>query len=308
VIDPRTVPSAAASNAQLADWLELYALRSADQNSSIQDLARALTREGTVEAILDDESRHSTKYDEIALSRAEAAFAEIEDRSRSCGATYPFDVETSTIQLRKRERLTPYIFLLMLSTTVHEKSPRPNDRVKLFEELCAEAAQHYFGASGTDAVVFGWPRHVGIRQFAGAVDGLCDRLGEGRRHKKRPTLRDKKDAALDIVIWRDFSDRRPGKLIAFGQCATGRYWRDKLTHLQPKAFWDTWITEPAAYPPLQLFFTPFRVEDDSWFEDSRRAGILFDRCRIASHLPLVSEPTGRAVREWIAEALEKVAA
>lgn len=307
MIDPRIVPAAAAPNTQLADWLELYALRSADGNSSIQDLNRALTREGSIEGLVEEGTRRS-KYDEMTLERAEAAFGEIEDRSRACGDTYPFEVQANLIQLRPEGRFSVYIFLLMLSTTIHEKAPRPKDRVKLFEELSAEAARRYFGEAETNSVVFGWPRQLGVPQFAAAVDALCSSLGEGLRHRKRPTIKDKKDAALDVVIWRSFRDQRPGKLIAFGQCATGRNWRDKLTHLQSGAFWDTWMAEPAAYPPLTLFFTPFRVDAEHWFEDSRRAGILFDRCRIASQLPSLSEPLCRTMRDWLAEIFEEVAA
>jgi hypothetical protein len=291
-----------ASAVDLADWLEIYALRSADRNSSIQDLARAINRDGTVEDRASDVRR--AKYDELALASAESAFEEVEDRSRACGGEYPFAVHDDYIQLRASGEASPYMFLLLLSTTFHERGVKREAavRVKMFEEICADAGRSYFGGADASSRVFGFPRRTGNRNFSEALDAFCVDFGEGAGHKGRPTLADKKDAALDVIVWRTFPDRRAGKLIAFGQCATGRNWRSKLTELQPDAFWDTWIRERPAHPPLRLFFTPYRLDEGSWFEDSRKAGLFFDRCRIVAHLQRRNAPAHKAATEWVRSA------
>jgi len=38
---------------------------------------------------------------------------------------------------------------------------------------------------------------------------------------------------------------------------------------------------PVSPSPIKSFFTPYRVERDKWEFYARKAGILFDRCRIA---------------------------
>ena len=45
--------------------------------------------------------------------------------------------------------------------------------------------------------------------------------------------------------------------MVFGQCATGRNWRDKLTDdLQPGDFCKRWFREQPAFTPSSAFFVP----------------------------------------------------
>jgi len=71
------------------------------------------------------------------------------------------------------------------------------------------------------------------------------------------------------------------KLLLFGQCAGGQDWKDKLREMDPRAFWDNWILDPAASPLLRSFYVPHRIDVDDWDDYARNSGILFDRCRIA---------------------------
>jgi len=97
-----------------------------------------------------------------------------------------------------------------------------------------------------------------------------------------------------------------GKLIGFGQCATGHNWRTKLSELQTPAFWKKWITEPAAVDPVRMFFVPFRVEAIKWDDASIDGGILFDRCRIASLAANLDDALRRSCRRWTRHVLKGI--
>src|SRR5262249_49084487 len=127
----------------------------------------------------------------------------------------------------------------------------------------------------------------------------CTQVGEGQGCRvDRPSVRDQKDAKLDLIVWRPFSDARPGKLMGFGQCATGQDWMDKLTHLQPQAFCGMWLLDTPAVPPVRLFFVPFRIEKHRWLEASMQGGVIFDRCRIAAHARRLGSDLLRECSAW----------
>ena len=112
-------------------------------------------------------------------------------------------------------------------------------------------------------------------------------------------------AKLDLTVWRPFLDRRPGKLIGFGQCATGNDWTDKLTHLQPDAFCSMWMLDYPAVAPIRLFFVPFRIEQRRWLDVARQGGIVFDRCRIANHADGIHKDLRRELSQWTIHVLRK---
>src|SRR5262249_2280393 len=158
------------------------------------------------------------------------------------------------------------------------------DGSSLFEEVCAAAGAAYLGGrrAGARSLVFGAPRRSTPAGFRAAVDHLCAELGGGGGCRPPARLRPQRDSRLDVVVWRTFPDGRSGKVIAFGQCATGRGWPDKLEELQPRAFTALWLREPLGIEPLRLFFVPFRVDAERWEEASLRWGVLFDLRPIAA--------------------------
>jgi hypothetical protein len=291
VFNPNIPPAASDSPEELADWLEYSALLAADRDASIWDLARILNRSGSADGFEDPED---TEYvdagnDDASYQIAERAFGAIEERLRSFGdscASYPFELGDSFIRLRQGGAEAVYTFLLLLSAKMAQAPPH-KDAIRLFEDLAAAAAANYFGAPqpGVGSAVFGFPRRMLARQFPKALDELCRQMGEGVGHVDRPRTKAQKDAKLDVVAWRHFADGRLGKLIAFGQCATGANWRGKLTELQPKNFVRLWMRESPVVEPLRMFFTPERVGESLWLETTVNGGILFDRCRIAALAP-----------------------
>lgn len=293
-----------------ADWVELYAMMDTDGSASLADIQGALTVSGTADAIneeddfgppLDDADRYE--------AAAEAAFVEIDDRSVSCDCDdsgYPFNVDSGCLTPVSGSDKSVYVFLLLLSRYGHTTRIDGDDGAKLFEEVCAQAAVEYLGGPHchVGSFVFGFPRRTAPKGFASAVNSLCDHLNEGGGNKQRPRTKDQKDAKLDVVAWRAFADRRIGKLIAFGQCATGANWPDKIHELGAPAGWcKLWMSEAFSVDPLKMFFVPYRVPSDRWLETCVGGGILFDRCRIVQHSSLVADALRHRIAAWSAKAM-----
>lgn len=298
------VPLATAHAVEHADWLEVAALSAADRNSSIQDLASALRRTGSGEEIEDVQSDEDApmgdRGGETLEPVVDAAFAEVEDRAKACGGTYPFALDDSAIQGSRRTRNAVYAFLLLVSKFGKDAGPPGLNVPQLFEEIAEVAIKNCLGGerNGIQTYQFGFPRRVKPGGFRDALDDLCETLGEGSRSKDRPTSEDQKDAALDLVAWRAFPDGRSGKIMAWGQCATGEDWREKLTDLQPHSWASSWMAEMPTVLPLRAFFVPHRVRRDRWDVAAIHGGVLFDRCRIAALASRLPKELGERCRSF----------
>ncbi len=256
----------------LADWLELTALHAADQDASIGDLQRELDRlnHGNRESLLGN------------------VLTEFDRRERATGqAAYPFERGATSIRLKSKPSNFPaYFFCLALSYhgwTIR-KGVKENPWL-LFEELSFFSAKNYLGG---EAILFGTSSRKGTKakkKFRAGVEALVKALGEGQCFTSEKTF-SSKDSKLDLVAWKPFPDKRASQIIVFGQCAAGANWRDKLTELDPEAFWDQWMTggKGKVSSPLRSVFMPHRVFDaDEWEDRARWARLLFDRCRVVTH-------------------------
>ena len=284
-----------------ANWVELLALQAGDSNSSLQDLATVLRRTGSADAIVEEEIPSNRVEQELAAAEsvAESAFAEVANREEACGPTYPFEVGDGFIQAKDSAPSTIYTFLLLLSWFGKDAGPKTHGPEKLFEEVCLYAGSKYFGGEPlVKSYLFGFPRRRTARQFKPALNELCEGLGEGRGARQSPRTKDQKDAHLDVVIWKDFDDRRQAKLIGFGQCATGRHWRDKISDLRPREWCDLWMLEQPRVKPIPMFFVPHRVSLELWPEVSVYGGLIFDRCRVSACCQGIDETLGTRCQDW----------
>ncbi len=314
MIQTDSVPEPTAPPEHHADFLERSTLRSVKKSVSVQEFIRDLGIGNADETVGDSsEDDDSENVEEAAEDIAQTAFDELDERRRNFGthfAHYPFEVTGNTITLKAKGEEHLYTFLSLLSWFGKDAGPKGADGEKIFEDVCAKAAEVYLGGPGgrVQSFVFGFPRRVQPKGFADALDKLCKTLGEGGgHHKGRPKLPDQKDGKLDIVTWVEFLDSRQGKIITFGQCATGRNWEEKISELPAPDRWcGHWMADTPTVLPLRSFFVPHRIERDSWSHGCTFGGILFDRCRIAS---LASE-TGDNLRQqwidWSAHVLNKI--
>lgn len=262
------LPSRSADKVRLADWLELLALRAADRNASIGDLEGALRRATIF---------HRNTNNSIENKCAEVIF-ELHQRAKAAARAYPFEIDGTLLRLRDDpENFIAYVFCLCLSYFGWEnKKGRKLFPDRLFEELSCTAAKNF---TGGDGVKFGFPRRELPKGFAQAADRICQLIGECTGFNQQPQ-KSVKDYGLDVVAWRNWPDGSSSKIILFGQCATG-LGKNKEVELQPEVFCGNWLLDQPVSPLIKAFFTPHRPESNEWANLGRRAGIIFDRCRIA---------------------------
>jgi hypothetical protein len=183
------------------------------------------------------------------------------------------------------------------------------DATLLFEHLCVAIGKNFWGGphTGVRGLNFGTGRLVDNLQddddfdrgrFSSAVNDLCEQLKEGIEFdsdkNSRVTARDGK---LDVVIWREFSDHRAGRLVGFGQCKTGTHWETDLSKLQPRDFIDKWMRRAPAVLPVRLYFIADRVTN-RWYDRTKDGGIIFDRCRLMEYSSPMAKTLLDDVAKW----------
>ena len=280
--------------------MEFQALLACDGGVSAAELTTALKISGCVDSLgangpSSDEAPDCCNS-EAGEAVADRAFEELTRRNDLyTPSVYPFELSGDHLMPRTQVDDSIYLFLRFLSDgqVLMGLSPDLVRRArKLFESLSALALLNYLGgkANSADAVVFGFPREERLpKTFKDALNELCVLAGEHPKHSSEicrndaPKLATAKDDGLDVVVWRDFSDHRRGKLLVFGQCATGDDWQEKLCDMPSASKWcETWLNSPPFVDPVRSFFVPVVISDESWEYASRRAGILFDCTRIAT--------------------------
>ena len=234
---------------------------------------------------------------------------ELERRQEACQDDYPFliGIGGNTLSKRQESYSNKHIIYkyLLLATRLNMNTDRIHanfDGTQLLEYLSSLVAQEYFG-DGAKSLVFGTASDAS--NFPQKVDDLCERLGEGGGFQSIRSRRTRtKDGRLDVVAWKPFADNLPGKLIGFGQCKTGTNYKDTLTQLQPGAFREKWLNSALIVPPIRMFFIsealPF--SEDSRFDISVDAGLIFDRCRIIDFCRNVDPELLAKVEVWTSAA------
>ena len=257
----------------LADWMELTALNSADQDASIGDVQRELDRlnHGDRESLM---GNVMTEFDRRVIATGAVA--------------YPFERESTSIRVKSEPNKYPaYFFCLALSYYGWKIRKRaPENPWLLFEELSFFSARSFLG----NAVLFGTSSRAGTKTannaFKQKIENLTKVLGEGQPFTSKKTF-STQDSKLDVIAWRGFQDKRASQIIILGHCKTGPKWHLQLTELDPDAFWDQWMSGGGRGKVSRLLrsvFIPHRVFDqDEWELRATWARLLFDRCRVVNH-------------------------
>ena len=294
-------PSARSPEHELADYAELVCWKHNSASTTVlsADLGR-LDENDYYDGVPEEE-----ETDQVVT----VAYGEIERRREACRDGYPFVIGERGYTLRAEQdagnnKHIIYRYLL-LATRLNMRDNRVHadiDGSLLLEELAADVAREYLGARA-ESVVFGTA--AGTADFPGRIDALCKQMEEGigfvNRDQAQPSERDGK---LDVVAWKHFADRLPGKLIAFGQCKTGTNYKDTLTQLQPDSFCKKWLHSSPALTPVRMFFVAEAVSRLHWYSTSSDAGLLFDRCRIVDFCDDISGDVLERVTAWTEAAAE----
>jgi len=259
-----------------ADWMELAALISPERRCSIATVERNLKRLSAYDAktTIQQNANVETACGEI--------LGEVRRRALAAATAYPFIVDSAGILVAGNvEDYAPYVFCLCLSW-FGWKQRRGNKTFppRMFEDLSKYAAQAFIGGR---ALRFGAPRTELPIAFKEALTHLAVAIGEGQARNLEGRVH-AQDDRLDLVAWRDFPDGAEGKLILVGQCASGSNWESKKRELDEVAFFQDWFSDqpPSLRGGMRIaLFVPHRIAKKKWIPATRRAGIIFDRCRIA---------------------------
>jgi hypothetical protein len=130
------------------------------------------------------------------------------------------------------------------------------------------------------------------------LDELALALGETRSRELKVKPGRDKDMGLDVVAWKHFPDQRRGKVVVFGQCATGENWREKLgepdlTHWRRYIAWHV--------QPLRVLAVPWTIESDDWDWIEGHGLLTLDRIRASAALTPWAGPA--ELTQWCRERL-----
>jgi hypothetical protein len=305
-------PTYNSTRSELVDWLELVALTSPRHHAVEADVIglRELNT-GTEDEVSADATNDEAILETEQEIQLQSLANEIAHRKDILGGAYPFDSGTngtllifdSTTELTHGQWV--YLFCLLSSAITNgymqpiESLTELAQKVPILFQACAcvSAAGFLSGAVSS----FGFPRATGER-FILALKSTVTRLGEGRV-SDNPQVPDTlaaaiKDGGIDVIAWKEFPDKMPGKIYLVGQCASGKHWRDKSVVEYLNQFHGAWFAPPPPSQPIPAMFIPFAFHQDQQenaaqrFEenthlrlqyDTTRFGIIHDRFRVAHY-------------------------
>lgn len=333
MISELIAPSPRRSFSISADWLELLALIRGSNTATIADLTHT-------HDLLDDNALGSENetgiendpdiVDEQLEKSLNAVAEELGHRQASLGDLYPFKVEfderrfivTALPDVDDMNKIGRDIYRSCLLISCIRSRLFDPGRVgvigdphvgRVFQIAATLAAAGY--VSG-DAYWFGAPRPDKM-PLLDALAGLASAIGVGQARREPPEgeTRYAQDAGVDVVAWRDHSDRLPAKIILYGQCASGMNWEGKpvagkVTRLQRyfseqlSNFWT-----PALFTPFPLYMDKEQAHG-LWTSSAQRGfycsleremGVIIDRIRVVHWSVRCLESPGPSVRPALDE-------
>ncbi|MGD0540471.1 MAG: hypothetical protein ABSB33_03025 [Tepidisphaeraceae bacterium] len=252
-------------------------------------------------------------------SAASDVSAEIYRRRKLMGNSYPFDLDRSTLRYRGSATL---VYEFCLATACAPRITEGNF-VRLprnFERIVAIIVGLYLG---TDAVHrIGDPTDDDDppghpRTFVDRMKYLRDRSAENAEEwLVEPEFgfdaegKNAKDMGLDIVVWKDFPDRRVGRATMIGQCACGK--NDitsdaKMRENLPERY-ATSLRRMTWSPPFRFYAVPFHLPNDARFKKMHSTGgLALDRARLSMIAEVVAnQGKFQPLRQTIVELIRLV--
>jgi hypothetical protein len=231
---------------------------------------------------------------------AREVFEECIERAALLGPAYPFDIDGATLSPTDRVLESSYLFCLALNSF---KNIPTTIRGPEFEGLVTIAAEKYFRGKG---IRIGAPWKTGVitdyKVLLQMVSDLIPDIGPPTQ-EKAPFGG---DAGWDIVVVNNFADKSFSRIIALGNCATGRTdWLSKGMETQPAFFWDFFTKPPTNFNAcLSFLAVPFLMTDDEKKRKTAATCITLDRIRICEHAPSASVEAMRWVEDNRTQALD----
>lgn len=229
-------------------------------------------------------------------SRAEAIAQNVMDefqcRRILLPDAYPFSCDGYKIQVDHAEPdRTTYLFCLALSQ-LPAADIENDQRSVQFETIVMGAAKKFFGGS---ALRIGAPWHSEETPDYGALLDKVIELIPNLGVKLRVAAPGGGDAGWDVLIVKSFRDDLYPRLIALGNCATGRYdWKRKGMEVQPGLFWS-YFNHDHRSVFLTFFAVPFPMDEDARLRKLSASNLTLDRFRICEYAPTATEE----IAQWL---------
>jgi len=249
-----------------------------------------------------DENFNRRRIDEIAdkhwgadTVQVSYAFDVLDSRFQVLGDKYPFRVTRSFIV--KNGESSMYEALLSIT--------RPNffypsddvggaDTTKSFETLVEFCLSDFYGED-TRTVNFGWPSQIGRpKEFSPAIAWLAVRIGIPVGNAYRQPRR--KDGGVDVVVWRTFSDGRPGVPLMLVQATVQADIAAKARDVD-RRLWSGWLATDVE--PLVALAVPGSLNNTEVWNEISRNSLLLDRIRLTSMAPRIDDTVADEVNSII---------
>ena len=211
---------------------------------------------------------------------------EIQLRQRILGVSYPFVCDGHTVRLNGDDPTgATYIFCLGLSL-LPAKLIEQDQRCIQFETIAMKAASGFFGGA---PLRIGAPwKNENTPEYGVLLDrivALIPELGE----KIREAAPDGGDGGWDVLVVKNFADRKIPRFIALGNCATGlTNWKRKGKETEPDYIWTFFAHDPRSMV-VTFFAVPFIMDDDTRLRKTSPSNLTFDRFRICEYAPTSSQ-------------------
>ena len=287
----------------LCDWIEGSILFDETEDEfSVTDVVDILISE----EIYNDQ--------DFAKQRVVDAWAELTRRVEFVRPQMPFTVAYPDVKRISSWQKTPaHSFCVLLSLSqcyigwwdcVSGKDR--TEQGELFELVTQESLQEQF--SDWQVKRTGWSP-MNPTRFQESVNRTADWLGESARDDNRTLASSRrKDAGLDLLLYRPFPDHRGGFPVYLMQCASGRDWIKKIE--QPRiALWQKLID--FVVPPQKGLAIPFALSKEKFRDHCVLVeGLLLDRHRLlaaARHCgQWESSPLKDRIIKWAMPRVEKL--
>jgi hypothetical protein len=279
--------SNAAADVQL-DWLELRAFFDEFGKARLDELS------GGRRTLEEEQPEDIAEFDVADDAFRSEIETELENRKKSLGAAYPFDMTDDGEEIGftvPTDSENACFYLLCLIASHISKSPilttppagdiltRFRNRVYQVMGTLAVA-----GHAGGPAISLGFPRETkesildALRRAESWGIGLAPRDKPGRHANPQA-----KDGGIDVIGW-PFQDRPPPSAIWFGQLASGHNWLEKPANLEYRQFINDFFDDIGTGQHNFVTLIPFRVVDDLlWNQASNKHGHVCERCTTPKH-------------------------
>jgi hypothetical protein len=270
-----------------ADQVEVAALR-----AGVSQIDAGLLDE-RIAGVIDDElieRGNSWAERQAVLETLSGEIAEeLQRRSSLMQKAYPFQIAPSGAVEYVGSKSCVYEFCLAVSRSPTAEIQGTLKASAIFEFIARDVVAAYFGNDSRGFRTGAPPYEVEGRGNSAreTFQELTKRCGEftwnpAQNYPSNPNYRDLKDIGVDVVVWKEWPDKRLGQLFAIGQCACGKNDIDatKARELSLERL-GNWLRPICYAHPVRCFILAHHVPNTPLlYELSKEGGLVFDRARL----------------------------